>query len=620
MSLTRKDSSTSSKKTSQTSFPSFLTSFDNSRLSQLIDYVLIDAPSTDDRKSAFKFPSVSAELLSTANPRVLDFFGIDREQPNSALNRLLDFFGEESPSENLTRASYVQKIINSLVSSRPSTFLPSVLGNDKHMKGLLANCHSKSVQSLVHMLLMGLSPNQHFGNASVMVSEKDNESLRNATLDRRLEIFSNLLEQCLEPVEKKGIDRHSSLCTLASMLFNKEYPDRTKFCQRFKEKFYYAFLENLVETFWSQTNKACFVLFSYFELAEKETDPLLFCSDSELIFVLISTRLLTGGVSVTTPLLNAFQQTKALTSAEKLKAFLRVDQSLTNPKKNSQAGFASTFLTEISRTNAKTIKIIEVLRIFYKKHLGKTDGAKDILITPELGGFLCQLFLQHPNNNVLHNQLLKLYSIILESKDEDAFVAFLFNNKEFFNLLQFINRMKEKCLSNGKYTARVGFLGHLKQLIKLLNEAKLEKLRTNEEFSTFMNYFYTIESGFENHCLGDVDIKPIDHELETNFVFNIEEIKTKYLGFLGYLDASQENHKAVQGTESGEVTSKEAIEVDSHPRPIETMSEADEVNAGMKGLDLSNGDEKSAYLEKVYWKPKIEFDPDTLESEIKQKK
>lgn len=58
---------------SRSEFP-LISSFDESKMSKLVDYIVKDHPNLSQKKIAFKFPNVSADLLSVSNDKVFDFF------------------------------------------------------------------------------------------------------------------------------------------------------------------------------------------------------------------------------------------------------------------------------------------------------------------------------------------------------------------------------------------------------------------------------------------------------------------------------------------------------------------------------------------------------------------
>ena len=67
------------------------TSFDESKLAKLIPYVTKDHHDLSQKKIAFKFPSISADLLSASNDSVLNFFAKeDDEKKLPNVDKIID--------------------------------------------------------------------------------------------------------------------------------------------------------------------------------------------------------------------------------------------------------------------------------------------------------------------------------------------------------------------------------------------------------------------------------------------------------------------------------------------------------------------------------------------------
>lgn len=72
-------------------------SFDEPKLAKLIDYIIKDHANLNQKKIAFKFPNVAADLLSVNNDTVFNFFSKKGEgDALTHLDRLTDCLDQKN--------------------------------------------------------------------------------------------------------------------------------------------------------------------------------------------------------------------------------------------------------------------------------------------------------------------------------------------------------------------------------------------------------------------------------------------------------------------------------------------------------------------------------------------
>lgn len=194
-------------------------------MQKALDYVLQDMEG--DARSVYRYPLVASDLLSqTANPRVIEFFAL---KENDAFVRFKSLFFAFKAPINLTRASYAQKIIQSLLNAHPALFFQYLVSSKEEIELLFGGCQSRSVQGLLLAAIIGPNASPQMGAAGANPqNEKELESIRAATLPQRTAIVKRIFELCLEKpgAEEDADDNHSNMCVLAASLFIKDYADK----------------------------------------------------------------------------------------------------------------------------------------------------------------------------------------------------------------------------------------------------------------------------------------------------------------------------------------------------------------------------------------------------------
>lgn len=113
--------------------------FTKEKLSQLLNFMMVDHHNLSDVKKTYKYPLVAAEILSTNNALTLEFFSEkDANENYQYFSKLFDEFLEKSDdgkikvSEdmiNYTRAGYIYKVVGALINSKPLIFAHHIYEN-----------------------------------------------------------------------------------------------------------------------------------------------------------------------------------------------------------------------------------------------------------------------------------------------------------------------------------------------------------------------------------------------------------------------------------------------------------------------------------------------------------
>lgn len=555
--------------------------FDAAKLDRLLEFVLVDSEAPDDRKSSYKFPSVAAELLSAPIPKTLDYFLQRRDE------RLLNFEHLLSPlydavtqrhrvEQNLTRLGYVQKVVMALIGARPLVFLPYLLADQEIVQGIVANCHSKSMHGVLLLMLLGQSALQ--ATSLNDQAAKELETLRVKTRTARDKLLGTLLKACL--ASDLGPDTHINLCGLVSTLFPRDFVDKQGFLFLFKNSFFPLYVADFKANFTDGQSRAYSVLFSFVEAACKES----------------------------------FEKSTLLPPKEE--AALVADmmalvvQSLCAGQPRQSAGDhqvqTSSYGRELHKTNSKLVKLIDVLRFAFFEHLN-SNGVECALHSPEFAGALVTLMTSYPQNNILHNQILKFWLMMLTINNSDVFDFFFVDCVEFCDLLTATAQNAVENLSSAKNPARNGFLGHLKVfydgVLKTQFAAEATKL---PHFALFEEKFYASEKAVETYCLGDVDVGQVDVEAETNFGFTVDEFQRKYAVFIGEdEDQTADSEPEGVGSEEGSGEQRHSQRISSH-----------DLDEDVKNLDVMTVEEETAFFDSNYWKPVIDYDIEKLTLEM----
>lgn len=585
-------------------------------MERLFDYILIDGKNSEERKACFKFPGVAAELLSASTQKISDFFAQEKDGSLPYVDKLMSCFCVINPptvivEQNLTRISYVYKVLNNLMSLKPSLFMTYILSKPIFCDAIITNCHSKSIQTLLILMIMAQNPTAA-QQSSDSLAGKENEQLKLAFFEKRAELFSNVLNSCLFTGNNDTLfDAHINLCGVASTIFLREFLDRNKFLELFVNNFMKIFLLDLAKNFQSQNDRSCSVLFACIETCIKELETLPESLSSANFQPIISIFSMIASGSSLEEVSAEFDKLPESSQTQNQKA-LEKELEAMQVKPYENLTHTTTFSTEVSQSNQKLIRLLEILKLLHRKFLNKNEQSPKVTVFPSLPETLINQMKKHTNNNILHNHIFRLWTEIIDSENDQLFDLFFTNNQAFIQALEEISQNSAANLSNSKQTARPGFLGHLKGLCTYINKSKLsDRLSSIKEYSDFCQNFYLVEREFESRLLGDVDVRPEDNEGDIYFAFTVDEIKTKYFEFLGYHADEGAGTPDTINTES-----EEGNDIHEGGDAIIVANQSEEPLQEMKNLDVMTVPEEVAYYDHNYWKPNIDFDIDSLLHEL----
>lgn len=498
-----------------------LISFDREQIKALVDYVLIDAPSQEDRKVAFKFPNIAADLLSNRNKIFVNFFikksenseiGVCPSNDFYRLTELVSKFGE--PVHNLTRASYISKILCSLIFSKPNIFLPIMLESIEFISGLLINLESKSLSSLMELILTAEGPLSSPLGALSTFENEELKKVRLATIGKRLLTFQKLLNFPLENIPSNEIESRIGACELIVDLFSKKYENQKLFCEVFQNSFFEKYLQNILDAEYLHNDSFVLVLIGYIQNWISSPNTLEVPENHLKRFLAMSLILIFG--------------------RENCQGFPK-DSEKVHGLKTKEKRKTNGLLTSMPKVSLTLVKIIEVLSCLITAIIERNlywDELPELIFFAERHAFL---FTSHPYCNLLHRHVTKLLISVIKSENANLFDLFFVKNENFLGLISFIGNSPIHFLSNGKNLSRTGCLGHLKQFCLEITRSKFSELMYNiPEWRIFVDNFLSKENYFEVFSLGGMSIQPSGEAENPKIFLSLEEVQEAFTEFLAY--------------------------------------------------------------------------------------
>ena len=567
--------------------------------------MLVDGKNPTDKKATFKFPNVSAEILSIANPKVLDFFASEDasgELPN--FDALFSCFPESSgvrgeTEVNFTRAGYVQKILNSLINARPAMFTAALLKRPDLVDLLVRHSYCKSIALVLQNLLLLTQPAVGQSAVGAPVAEAKGESVSSAnsqtpdigkeTLERRLELFEQIIAASIASADAESqIDTNANLSNIVMFVLSKDFSERLPFLQRFAAHLD-AIIEKFLATFGSPANNKLGNIFLVFlETFLKETDK-----DIQAL-----------GFPVA--------KIEAYTAAYFAVAE-RADQPVLSPHKSQRT---LSFATEVLPVNLKLYKVLEALLMITKHYAQGSAFDSTVFQKTTFARVVFQLLLNHPFNNILHNQIKKFLVAVVDSQSELLHDLYFRRNPQFFEFLATFSLDKQGH-SLDKRTVKRGFVGHLLSLIGAImkSESLRKSLEAGEAWQAFLGGFYEKESARERIVLGDVDVNTENSEsTEQTCFYSLEDIKKRFADFLELSDEPEPGdlEEAVNSSEERPPRSS-----DDNRSNDELPGETNTPDLLQEIKDLDDHNTEASYTDFTYWKPLIDYSVDDLLNELK---
>lgn len=119
----------------------------------------MDTSTKEKMDRAYKYPTVAAELLVLNIKRIAAFFEQRNEkgEMTNFLSLFRDFLtpqgGIKGEMINLTRASYVQKVVVHFIRQNPSVFIEEIFNNQSIYKALFKHSYSRSVAQILQTMV-----------------------------------------------------------------------------------------------------------------------------------------------------------------------------------------------------------------------------------------------------------------------------------------------------------------------------------------------------------------------------------------------------------------------------------------------------------------------------------
>ena len=427
-------------------------------MEKLLDYVLIDHHKLDEKRIAYKFPLTSAEILSASNSRIFEFFSSENENGQlSAFERLFSFIMDDgkiaTKTVNFTRAGYVTKIITNLITSKPQIFADYFFKKIIFIDALIKHSYCKSIS----MLLLSLLSLSHHDASTSNINVTDispNASNPSASwlkdvLEIRLSIFRKITEEAIIVSGLKDhIDSSTNLCNLIISILSKEQPEKEEFVRTFVN----TYLDKIVDLFVEGYSNG------------------------------INNRLGNVFLVVLDILIKDNEKFKYINSTKFTGYFKKYAQLIVEPAKVSKTmrgnrKIISTFAAEMEKTNINIYKVLEALFMLLK-YLVNTNKDQ-IIIDTNLHQQIFSYYAKYPFNNVLHNQIQKILTFLIDISNKKLLSVFFIENSSFYDLLSHV--LSETKNTDSMRKTRKGYFGHVKALANglMVYETKTETAITS---------------------------------------------------------------------------------------------------------------------------------------------
>ena len=420
--------------------------FTDAVLDRLMDYVLIDQNPNEDKKAAYKYPFVSAEILSSANSKIFEYFGTPDE--NGALTnfeRLFSCFYDKDKKIvkdeiNFTRAGYLNKIMTNLINAKSQIFCDYIF-----KKALLVDCLIKhSYCKSISMLLLSILalPAADLNTSDINVTDvspnasNPNTNWLKEVLTLRLDIFKKVIDEAIIVSDsREHADASNNLCNLIINILSKDHAEKEDFLKIFTSLYLDKIVDHFIENYQGNFNNRLGNIFLVIlDVLIKDNDKHKYINPANFV---------------------TYYQKYVL---------LITDPDKLNPRAKRRRTTMSTFSIELTKTNINIYKALEAVYMLMKYLLA--NNKEQVILESGLEKKIFGYFLYYPFNNVLHNQIQKILVYIIESTNKKLVTAYFIENPNFFDFLDcLLNEIKE----TGQSTkGRKGYLGHAKALANLL--------------------------------------------------------------------------------------------------------------------------------------------------------
>ena len=420
--------------------------FNNAKLDKLMDYVLIDQNHTDDRKTAYKFPFIAAEILSSANAKIFEYFGTPNETGNLVnFERLFSCFIDNdkkiaTTEINFTRAGYINKIMGNLINAKSQIFCDYIFKKPIFIDCLIKHSYCKSISMLLLSILALPAADLNTSNINITDvspnASNPNTNWLKEVLNIRLDIFKKIIEEAISISESRDhADASTNLCNLIINIISKDHDEKEDFLRVFTSLYLDRIVDHFVEHYHENFNNRLGNIFLVIlDVLIRENEKFKYINP------------------------------KKFSSYFQKYALLITDPDRHNPRAKRRRTTMSTFSIELFKTNINIYKALEAIYMLIK-YLS-TNNKEQAIIDSGLEKKIFGYYLYFPFNNVLHNQIQKILLHIIESANKKLITAYFVDNAAFFDYLaSTLHELKD----NGTDTkGRKGYFGHTKNLANAL--------------------------------------------------------------------------------------------------------------------------------------------------------
>lgn len=424
-----------------------------------------DWKNINEKKIAYKFPNVSAEILSTGNDKISDFFSTRSSTKLVHLDFLFQFFVDQQFSSepyNYTRSGYICKILNNLVLNKAGVFEAYVLKREDYLTALIGSCHCKSAATTVLNIITLISTNVQtpmmIAAAAGVIDNKNEVCTSNViadvveqTLKDRVKVFSEVIETCIKSANiEEQLDLHSNLAWIIMQVLSKNTSDRATFVKVFLEK-----LPQIVDLFAST-----------FEMPANNKLGNMFL----VILELMSKDYIQGkDKQDSNQEANATSYCLENLPTYLAKCFTALSKAVESKKKaDKSCHFTHTFSTEIHKLNQRVYKVLEATNVALNLYITRPEFVQEVIFSSDFPKYVFSFLTDYPFNNILHNQIKKMLFLVLEKGSDDLIDLFFANNENFFKFINSLTANKYINLGQGK-KIKHGFIG---QTITIIHAIK----------------------------------------------------------------------------------------------------------------------------------------------------
>ena len=411
-----------------------------------MDYVLIDQNPAEDRKAAYKYPFVAAEILSSANLKIFDYFMTPNETGVLVnFERLFSCFVDRErrvldTEINFTRAGYINKIMTNLINAQSQIFCDYIFKKPLLIDCLIKHSYCKSISMLLLSILALPAADLNTSNINVTDvspnASNPNTNWLKEVLNLRLDIFKKIIDEAIIVSEsREHADASTNLCNLIINILSKDHAEKEDFLRIFISLYLDKIVDHFAEHYQGNFNNRLGNIFLVIlDVLIRDNEKYKYINPSKFV---------------------TYYQKYAL---------LITDPDKFNPRTKRRRTTMSTFSIELSKTNINIYKALEAVYMLMKYLL--TNNKEQVVLDSGIEKKIFSYYLNYPFNNVLHNQIQKILVYIVESTNRKLVTAYFIDNSHFFDFLDCtLTEVKE---TGESLKGRKGYLGHAKSLANLL--------------------------------------------------------------------------------------------------------------------------------------------------------